>query len=127
MADRRTVEDLSKVNKELAEANKQLTSQMEKINDKLEVMTRLIKAIPTTRYNYGGGNNYRGRNNQGGDRNTSQWQRFVPDPHGYFWSCGYNVDKRHNSVTCNKKKGGHQEAATRSNPMGGSQLGKPQS
>eukprot|EP00957_Ditylum_brightwellii_P144964 11041776-Ditylum_brightwellii.AAC.1 len=86
MADRRTVEDLSKANKELAEANKQLISQLEKINDKLDAMTRLIKAIPTTRNNCGGG---RATNNQ--------WQRFVADPHGYFWSCGYNVDKRHNS------------------------------
>eukprot|EP00957_Ditylum_brightwellii_P004662 354470-Ditylum_brightwellii.AAC.1 len=77
MADRRMVEDLSKANKELAEA------------------------IPTT--------------------------RFVPDPHGYCWSCGYNVDRKHNSVTCNKQKDGHQEAAIRSNPMGGSQKGKPQS
>eukprot|EP00957_Ditylum_brightwellii_P167933 12783293-Ditylum_brightwellii.AAC.1 len=88
MADRMAVEDLSKANKELAEANKQLTSQMDKINDKLDAMTRLIKVIPTTKNNYGGG---RATNNH--------WQPFVPDPHGYCWSCGYNVDKRHNSVT----------------------------
>eukprot|EP00957_Ditylum_brightwellii_P097546 7429250-Ditylum_brightwellii.AAC.1 len=70
MADRRMVEDLSKANKELVEANKQLTSQMEKINDKLYAMTRLIKAIPTTRNIYGGG---RATNNQR--------QRFMADPH----------------------------------------------
>eukprot|EP00957_Ditylum_brightwellii_P004826 368001-Ditylum_brightwellii.AAC.1 len=80
MVDRRTVEDFSKANKELAEANKQLTSQMEKINDKLDAMT----------------------------------------------SCGYKDDKKHNSVTCSREKDRHQEAATRSNPMGGSQAGKQQ-
>jgi hypothetical protein len=55
LADRRTVEDLSMANKELAEANKQLTSQMEKINMKRDNMTRLIKAIPTSRFNAGDG------------------------------------------------------------------------
>eukprot|EP00957_Ditylum_brightwellii_P085690 6518680-Ditylum_brightwellii.AAC.1 len=82
---------------------------MEKINDKLDIMIRLIKAIPTTRNNYGGGRN-----------TNNQWHRFVPDSHGYCWICGYNVDKRHNSVTCSKRKNGHHEAATRSNPIGGS-------
>eukprot|EP00957_Ditylum_brightwellii_P070324 5342223-Ditylum_brightwellii.AAC.1 len=70
------VEDLSMANKELAEVNKQLTSQMEKINNKLGVMTKLIKAIPTTRYNLGEENNNRGKNNQGGGRNTNNyWQK----------------------------------------------------
>eukprot|EP00957_Ditylum_brightwellii_P062483 4741927-Ditylum_brightwellii.AAC.2 len=97
MVDRRTVEDLGKANKELAEANKQLTSQMGKINNKLEAMTRLIKAIPTTRNNYGGGNNYGGRNNHRGGRNTNiQWQRFVPDPHEKGWTPrGSNKVKSH--------------------------------
>ena len=45
------MEDLSTANKELAEANKQLTSQMNKINEKLDSMTRLLKAIPTSRVN----------------------------------------------------------------------------
>eukprot|EP00957_Ditylum_brightwellii_P123311 9402354-Ditylum_brightwellii.AAC.1 len=115
MAEKRTVEDLSKANKELAEANKQLTSQMEKINDKLDTMTRLIKAIPPT------GNNYRGCRTT-----NNRWQTFKADPHGYCWSCGYKVDKKHNSITCSREKDGHQEAATRSNPMGGSQAGKQQ-
>eukprot|EP00957_Ditylum_brightwellii_P066944 5081019-Ditylum_brightwellii.AAC.1 len=88
---------------------------MEKINEKLDAMTMLIKAIPTT------GNNYRG-----GRATNNHWQTFELDPHRYCWSCGYNVDKKHNSVTCSKKKDGHQEAATRSNPMDGSQAGKQQ-
>eukprot|EP00957_Ditylum_brightwellii_P060058 4560106-Ditylum_brightwellii.AAC.1 len=85
MADWRTVEDLSKVNKELAEANKQLTSQMEKINEKVDAMTKLIKTIPTM-----------GTKNKGGRFTNNCWQPFELDPHGYCWSCGYRVDKKHN-------------------------------
>eukprot|EP00957_Ditylum_brightwellii_P196037 14936159-Ditylum_brightwellii.AAC.1 len=70
MADRRTVEDLSKANTELAEANKQLTSKMEKINDKLDAMTRLVKAIPTM-----------GNYNRGGRVTNNRWQTFKADPH----------------------------------------------
>eukprot|EP00957_Ditylum_brightwellii_P179420 13668156-Ditylum_brightwellii.AAC.1 len=94
MADRRTVEDLNRANEELAEANKQLTSQMDQINEKLDAITKLIKAIPTTDNNKKGG------------------------------SCGYKVDKKHNSVTYPTKKDGHQDAATRSITMGGSQAGR---
>eukprot|EP00957_Ditylum_brightwellii_P037086 2807769-Ditylum_brightwellii.AAC.1 len=95
MADRRTLKDPSKANKELAEANKQLTSQMEKINEKLDAITKLIKAIPTM-----------GNNNRGGRFTNNRWQPSKLDPHGYCWSCGYRVDKKHNSVTCLKKKDG---------------------
>eukprot|EP00957_Ditylum_brightwellii_P072078 5478762-Ditylum_brightwellii.AAC.1 len=107
MADMRAVEDLSKANKELAEANKQLTSQIEQINEKLDVITKLLKAIPTT-----------GNNNKGGRFTNNCWQPINWDPHDYCWSCGYKVDKKHNSVACLKKKDGHQDAATRSNTMG---------
>jgi predicted RNase H-like nuclease (RuvC/YqgF family) len=42
----------------------------------------------------------------------------------YFWSHGYQVAKSHTSATCNMKKSGHQDAANKSNPMGGVQWGK---
>jgi hypothetical protein len=42
----------------------------------------------------------------------------------YCWSHGYQVAKLHTSATCNMKKSGHQDAATKSNPMGGVQWGK---
>jgi hypothetical protein len=42
----------------------------------------------------------------------------------YCWSHGYQVAKSHTSVTCNMKKSGHKDAATKSNPMGGVQWGK---
>eukprot|EP00957_Ditylum_brightwellii_P151019 11499546-Ditylum_brightwellii.AAC.1 len=113
MADRRTVEDLSRANKELAEANSQLTSQMEQINKKLDAITNLIQAIPTT-----------GNNKRGGRFPNQHWQPVDWDPYGHCWSCGYKEDKKHNSVTCLTKKDGHQDAATRLNTMGGSQAGK---
>jgi hypothetical protein len=42
----------------------------------------------------------------------------------YCWSHGYQVAKSHTSATCNMKKSGHQDAETKSNPMGGVQWGK---
>jgi hypothetical protein len=40
------------------------------------------------------------------------------------WSHGYYVAKSHTSATCNMKKSGHQDAATKANTMGGVQWGK---
>jgi hypothetical protein len=42
----------------------------------------------------------------------------------YCWSHGYQVAKSHTSTTCNMKKSGHQDAATKKNTMGGVQWGK---
>jgi hypothetical protein len=42
----------------------------------------------------------------------------------YCWSHGYQVAKLHTSATCNMKKSGHQDAANKSNTMGGVQWGK---
>jgi hypothetical protein len=42
----------------------------------------------------------------------------------YCWSHGYQVAKSHTSATCNMKKSGHQDAANKSNTMGGVQWGK---
>jgi hypothetical protein len=39
----------------------------------------------------------------------------------YCWLHGYQVDKSHTSATCNMKKSGHQDAANKSNTMGGVQ------
>jgi hypothetical protein len=46
------------------------------------------------------------------------------DPTEYCHTHGYCVSKGHNSKTCRTKAAGHQDEATRSNPMGGSQKGK---
>jgi hypothetical protein len=42
----------------------------------------------------------------------------------YCWSHGYQVAKSHTSATCNMKKNGNQDAATKGNTMGGVQWGK---
>jgi hypothetical protein len=42
----------------------------------------------------------------------------------YCWSHGYQVAKSHMSATCNMKKSGHQDAATKTDTMGGVQWGK---
>jgi hypothetical protein len=42
----------------------------------------------------------------------------------YCWSHGYHVAESHTSATCNMKKSGHQDAAIKSNTMGGVQWGK---
>jgi predicted RNase H-like nuclease (RuvC/YqgF family) len=42
----------------------------------------------------------------------------------YCWSHGYQVAKAHTSATCNMKKSGHKDTATKSNPMGGVKWGK---
>jgi hypothetical protein len=47
------------------------------------------------------------------------------DPNGYCWTHGYMVRVGHTSATCTDKKLGHQEAATRTNTMGGTERGKP--
>jgi predicted RNase H-like nuclease (RuvC/YqgF family) len=42
----------------------------------------------------------------------------------YWWSHGYQVAKSHTSATCNMKKSGHQDSATKINTMAGVQWGK---
>jgi hypothetical protein len=42
----------------------------------------------------------------------------------YCWSHGYQVAKSHTSATCNVRKTGHQETATKIDTMGGVQWGK---
>jgi hypothetical protein len=51
------------------------------------------------------------------------WQGQLPvrttNNDSYFWSHGYQVAKSPTSATCNMKKSGHQDAAIKSNMMGG--------
>jgi hypothetical protein len=48
-----------------------------------------------------------------------------PDQGSYCWTHGFHVHKDHNSGTCKYKKPGHQDGATRTNPMGGNMEGDP--
>jgi hypothetical protein len=56
------------------------------------------------------------------------WQRQRPvkttNNDSYCWSHGYQVEKLHTSATCNMKKSGHKDAATKIDTMGGVQWGK---
>jgi hypothetical protein len=56
------------------------------------------------------------------------WQGQIPvkttNNDSYCWSHGYKVAKSHTSATCNMKKSGHQDAATKINTIGGVQWGK---
>eukprot|EP00957_Ditylum_brightwellii_P072842 5535815-Ditylum_brightwellii.AAC.1 len=87
---------------ELATANKQLTNQFVQIKEQSSAITNLIKALPKSTSNAKG-------NRFGGN---SLKKRIEWNLHGYCWSCGFHIDKNHNSVTGNSKKEGHQEAAT---------------
>jgi hypothetical protein len=46
------------------------------------------------------------------------------DPLGYCWTHGYKVVRGHNSRDCKSKLDGHQDGATRTNNLGGSDKGK---
>ena len=46
------------------------------------------------------------------------------DPTGYCSTHGYMVGKSHTSVSCNNKKTGHNDGATRANIMGGKEYNK---
>jgi predicted RNase H-like nuclease (RuvC/YqgF family) len=56
------------------------------------------------------------------------WQEQRPvkttNNNSYCWSHGYQVATSHTSATCNMKKSGHRDAATKNNTMGGVQWGK---
>ena len=52
-------------------------------------------------------------------------REFMPlDPDGYCWSHGYNVSRGHSGALCYNTLPGHHSAATRSDPMGGSNKNK---
>lgn len=52
-------------------------------------------------------------------------RRGMVDHGSYCWTHGYWVAPNHTSATCTSPRPGHQTAATRTNPMGGSDRGKP--
>ena len=52
---------------------------------------------------------------------------FTPlDIDGYCWSHGYHVSRSQNGASCYNTLPGHQSAATRADPMGGSTKNKPE-
>jgi hypothetical protein len=113
--DRDIVAQLTTTNEKLVETNKTLTQQL-KIA--LDNNTKLINNI--------------GSKNKGTPTPTptgrkpfdkAEWEAKL-NPTGYCWTHGYQVVHGHTSQNCGGKLGGHKDAATRDNIMGGSTKGK---
>ena len=105
-SDRSILSQLTQANAELTKTNKKLVDQMTEAVQALKVLADAdtkreeARCIRVREYN----------------------MKF--DPEGYCWTHGYKVTPGHNSCTCTDKKPGHKDAATRANPMGGSQKNK---
>jgi hypothetical protein len=50
--------------------------------------------------------------------------RSATNNENYCWSHGYQIHEDHTSLTCTRRSAGHQEAATKTNNMGGCQWGR---
>jgi hypothetical protein len=99
-SDRRTVATLITTNAKLATQLEAAQAQIAQLKDEIAPLKNKIKP---------------------------DWQGQLPQKKNndsYCWSHGYQVAKSHTSATCNMKKSGHEDAATKSNPMGGVQWGK---
>ena len=57
--------------------------------------------------------------------NNNCQPRKCHDNGNYCWTHGYRIGNNHTSATCQNKAPGHQDQATRTNTMGGSQANKP--
>eukprot|EP00957_Ditylum_brightwellii_P146225 11134005-Ditylum_brightwellii.AAC.1 len=102
---------LTNTNVKLTEANGLLTEQVKKQQDNYLQFHDMIKDIKTNN----AGESYSPKN---------VTQNIEYGPYGYCHSCGYKVPKSHNSFTCRWKKEGHQDGATYSNTMSGSEANK---
>jgi predicted RNase H-like nuclease (RuvC/YqgF family) len=100
-SDRSTVATLTTTNDKLA-------TQLEAAN---EIISQLKNEIATLK-----------------NKIKPSWQGQRPvrttNNNSHCLSHGYQVAKSHTSATCNMKKSGHQDAAIKSNRMGGVQWGK---
>lgn len=98
---------------QITAANKVLSDNYYKLSDKMDKMaTSMSKILESMEVK---------------DKRANERQKKYDskmDPLGYCWSHVYKVVRAHNSKTCNARKEGHKEQATRSNPMGGSSLNK---
>jgi hypothetical protein len=101
VSDRSTVATLTITNAKLANQLEAAHALIAKL--KSEIATLKIKLKPV----WQGQRTTRTRNND-----------------SYCWSHGYQVGKSHTSASCQVRKTGHQEAATKNDNMGGVQWGK---
>ena len=118
-ADRQAVAELSISNTTLTHELRAATVTIETLQQRLASCA----CAPTTRREEKG--KQRRPENQQRQHNPSR--DFTPlDPDGYCWSHGYHVSKGHNGELCYNTLPGHQGAATRADPMGGSTNQKPE-
>eukprot|EP00957_Ditylum_brightwellii_P053765 4072944-Ditylum_brightwellii.AAC.1 len=103
-ADMCTMEEQATTKRELSEANKLFAEQLKNFTDNVRQLTQKVESSPKKKL----------------PRTPRPTGNIDWDPIRFCWSCGWKVDKCHNSFTCNIPKLGHQKGATRSNPMGGS-------
>ena len=112
-ADRQAVAELSISNATLTHELRTATATIAKLQQRLAS----CECAPTPRT---------GKKGQK-QRQQNPSHDFTPlDPDGYCWSHGYNVSRGHNGASCYNTMPGHQSAATRADPMGGSTNNKPE-
>jgi hypothetical protein len=102
----------------LTTTNSSLTSNLTSATSKLSValsdIATLKRELATLRSTTTNTTNERSPTCQPWTPNTS-----------YCWTHGYKVARSHTNAACTHRQGGHQNCATRTNNMGGSQRGKP--
>jgi hypothetical protein len=100
-SNRGTVATLTTTNEKLATQLEAPQAQIAHLKDEIEALKNKIKPV------WQGQRPHKTTNNE-----------------SYCWSHGYQVAKSHTNATCNMKKSGQKDRATKSNPMGGVQWGK---
>jgi hypothetical protein len=115
--DREVVHQLAQADEQLTITNKTLTEQIQQL---LKTNATIVNKMGSTNTTHPPSTGTNGR--QPFDK--ASWESKL-DPKGYCcWTHGYRVLLGHNSTNCKGKLGGHKDAATRDNNMGGSEKGK---
>jgi hypothetical protein len=114
--DREVVHLLAQANERLTITNKTLTEQIQQLLKTNATLVNKMGSTDTTPPPSTGTNGC-----QPFDKAAREAKL---DPKGHCWTHGYRVLLGHNSTNCKGKLGGHKDAVTRDNNMGGSEKGK---
>ena len=110
---------------ELSISNTTLTHELRKATATIATLQQRLESCacaPTPRT----GTKGQQRRPENQQRQHNQICDFTPlDTDRYCWSHGYHVSRGHNGASCYNTLPGHQSAATRADPMGGSTKHKP--
>ena len=103
-----------------------MQEQVRNLTQQLEATQKLLASIKTTQTSSPAPTHITTRDTSAPRATRAKWT--PSDRGGYCWSCGYLVcPEKHKSSHCNRKKPGHQDAASRADNIGGSEKGKPTS